>query len=125
MAFTPSNAGLAGTVTADITNNQPQRFEHGRLRFVMPAAAGNYTSPGGQIVQVDQSGAHDICHVAVDIPAGGSPTVTVSPSVTDVPDGGLAGRLFLAQNHPNPFNPATAWTTICPEADRRRWASMI
>ncbi len=116
VAFAPSNAGLAGTVTATITNNQPQRFEHGRLRFVMPAAGGNYAAAGGQIVQIDQSGPYDICHVAVDIPAGGSPTVTVSPSVTDVPDGGLASRLFLAQNHPNPFNPATEWDYYLPRS---------
>jgi len=106
-AFAPSNVGLSHTVTATVTNNQPQRFENGRLRFVMPGSGGNYTAVGGQILQVDQSGEFDVCRVAVDIPALGSVTVTVSPAVTDVPGSPGPGALFLAQNHPNPFNPLT------------------
>ncbi len=105
--YTPANAGLSGTVTARITNNQTERFEHGKLRFVMPAADGYYVATGGQIVQIDQSGDFDICHVAVDIPASGSQTVTVSPGVGDAPGAGPLADLRLDQNIPNPFNPAT------------------
>lgn len=103
--YSPSNAGLSSTVTGDITNTLPQQFQTGRLRFVMPAAGGQYTVTGGVLAQVDQSGPYDICHVDVDIPASGTLSVTVSQSVNAVPD--ASAGLFLAQNHPNPFNPAT------------------
>jgi len=105
--YAPANAGLASTVTAQITNNQPERFEHGKLRFVMPAAGGRYAATGGQIVQIDQSGDFDICHVAVDILAAGTQSVTVSPDVSSVPGAGPLADLRLDQNIPNPFNPAT------------------
>lgn len=116
VAYTPSNAGLSGTVTAVVTNAQPQRFENGRLRFVMPAAGGAYAAAGGTLVQVDQSGTYDVCFVAVDIPAAGSVTVTVSPDVSGVADGGVPGRASLAQNHPNPFNPVTVLEYSLPAA---------
>ena len=32
--FAPANIGLFDTLTAQITNNQTERFEHGKLRFV-------------------------------------------------------------------------------------------
>ncbi|MDX2475071.1 MAG: metallophosphoesterase, partial [Candidatus Krumholzibacteria bacterium] len=96
--YAPANAGISSTVTAQITNSQPLDFEHGRLRFVMPAAGGNYQATGGQIVQVDQSGPFDICHVAVNIAANGSQSVTVSPATNDVPGSGPGQGLHLAQN---------------------------
>ncbi|MEN8007892.1 MAG: metallophosphoesterase [Candidatus Krumholzibacteriota bacterium] len=105
--YTPANVGLSETVIAQITNNQTERFEHGRLRFVMPANGGHYVATGGQVVQIDQSGEHDVCHVAVDILASGTQTVTVSPDLSSVPGAGLLADLRLDQNIPNPFNPAT------------------
>jgi len=105
--FEPANVGLASIVTAQINNNQTERFEYGKLRFVMPAADGHYAATGGQIVQIDQSGDYDICHVAVDILAAGSQTVTVSPDLSDFPGAVSLADLRLDQNIPNPFNPAT------------------
>ena len=106
VAYGPSNAGLSSTVTATVTNNHPLGFDNGRLKFVMPDGGGNYVATGGSIVQVDQSGTFDVCHVAVDIPAGGTAVVTVELDVSPAPDL-PAGRFHLAQNHPNPFNPQT------------------
>lgn len=114
--FTPANNGYAGTVTAQVVNTQMQRFEQGRLRFVMPSAGGNYEVEGGQLVQVDQSGDFDICHVAVDIPAGAISTVTVSPAVSSVPGGSPNRAMTLGPNHPNPFNPSTELAYRLPDA---------
>jgi predicted MPP superfamily phosphohydrolase len=107
VAYTPPNAGLSSTVTAQVTNNQPLRFENGRLKFVMPSNNGKYVANGGQVVQIDQSGEHDVVYVAVDIPANGNTSVTVEPDLADVPGAGPGRGLFLAQNQPNPFNPST------------------
>ncbi len=105
--YLPSNTGTATNVTAQITNNQPQRFQHGQLRFVMPADGGPYVATGGQIMQVDTSGVFDVCYVAVDILADSSQDVTVSPDTNDVPNPANWGNLSLGKNEPNPFNPST------------------
>lgn len=106
VAYAPSNAGLSSTVTATVTNNHPLGFDNGRLKFVMPESGGSYKATGGTLVQVDQSGDFDVCHVAVDIPANSSAEVTVERELSPVP-GADVGRFRLAQNHPNPFNPMT------------------
>jgi len=73
----------------------------------MPANGGHHAATGGTVVQVDQSGLFDICHVEVDILAGGSQAVTVGNATTDVPGAVPGLALHLGQNHPNPFNPVT------------------
>ncbi len=112
--YLPSNTGAASTVTAQVTNNQPQRFERGQLRFVMPASGGAYTATGGEIKQVDTSGDFDVCYVAVDMLANSTLEVTVSPGLSDVPSPANWQDLRLGANEPNPFNPATKMEYTLP-----------
>jgi hypothetical protein len=93
--FSPANDGSHYSVTADITNNIDERFEHSRLRFVMPGGGGSVSVTGGTLTQVDDSGPFAVCYVAVDIPPLSSPAVTVmletdstSPEVTLLSPGG-------------------------------------
>jgi predicted MPP superfamily phosphohydrolase len=78
VAFSPANNGTNYSVTANITNNINQRFEHGQLRFVMPNEPGNISVTGGTLLQVDTSGLHAVCYVGVDILASSSRSVTVT-----------------------------------------------
>jgi hypothetical protein len=68
------------TNSVTITNDLPQRFYDGRLRFILPS--GKYRSvENGQILgQYDcMNGSRTAVLVKVDIPANGSITVTVAP----------------------------------------------
>ncbi|MFT5316226.1 MAG: hypothetical protein ACI9UK_002071, partial [Candidatus Krumholzibacteriia bacterium] len=111
-----NNEGLVNLETAQITNNQPQRFQQARLRFVMPKIGGMYLPVGGTLVQIDQSGDFDICYVEVDILPMSSQTVTVHGGTSGVPDASSASILRLGQNHPNPFNPATELDFYLPNS---------
>jgi predicted MPP superfamily phosphohydrolase len=92
VVFAPANSGAEYTVTATVTNNISQRFQHGRLRFVMPNEPGDFTVTGGTLLQVDTSGSHAICYVDVDIPASSSRsvTVTLTPAPNQAPAVALA-----------------------------------
>jgi 3',5'-cyclic AMP phosphodiesterase CpdA len=95
--YSPANDGTHYTVTADITNDIDERFEHGQLRFVMPNEAGTVDVTGGTLLQIDDSGTYAVYYVGVDIMPTSSRTVAVTldpgpsepPTVTvTAPDGG-------------------------------------
>jgi hypothetical protein len=85
--YSPANDGTNYTVTADITNNLAERFEHAQLRFVMPNEVGTVDVTGGTLLQIDYSGTYAIYYVWVDIPQTSSPTVivTLTPGPSDPP----------------------------------------
>ncbi len=76
--YSPANDGTHYTVTAEITNDIDERFEHGQLRFLMPNEPGTIDVTGGTLIQVDDSGPYAVCYVGVDILASSSPAVTVT-----------------------------------------------
>ncbi|MFH1313486.1 MAG: metallophosphoesterase [Candidatus Eisenbacteria bacterium] len=87
VAYSPANDGTNYTVTADITNDIDERFEHGQLRFVMPNEVGTVDVTGGALLQIDYSGLYAVYYVAVDILPTSSQTVTVTltPGSSDPP----------------------------------------
>ncbi len=98
VTYSPANDGTHNSVTAYITNDISERFEHGLIRFIMPNQPATFDVTGGTLLQTDDSGTHTVCYVGVDIQASSSPSVTITlnpagdtedPVVTVlIPDGG-------------------------------------
>jgi 3',5'-cyclic AMP phosphodiesterase CpdA len=78
VTYSPANDGTHSSVTANITNNLNQRFEHGLIRFIMPNEPGTYDVSGGTLVQTDVSGPYAVCYAGVDIAASSSQSVTMT-----------------------------------------------
>jgi hypothetical protein len=83
--YTPANDGTHSQVTAQITNNLEEQFEHAQLRFVMPKGT-DFQVAGGTLLQVDSSGSDAICYVGVDIQPTSVETVTVSAAPQAIMD---------------------------------------
>ncbi len=106
--YDTANDGGDAVVTARIENDHPERFEHGQLRFVMPAGAAIEVE-GGTLEQVDDSGPFAVCYVGVDIAASSEQEVTVRavPSDTGAEAGPIVGAVELSPGRPNPFRFST------------------
>jgi len=84
--YSPANDGTNSYVTAEITNNFNERFEHAQLLIRLPRPTGSIGVTGGTLVQVDDSDSIAVCYVEVDILPYSVQTVTVN-------QGALAGEL--------------------------------
>jgi hypothetical protein len=82
--FAPANDGTNYSVTATVTNNLGERFEHSLLRFVMPNECGTPEVTGGTLLQIDTSGPHAVWYVAADVPASSSVALTARLDGTDL-----------------------------------------
>jgi hypothetical protein len=76
--YSPSNDGTSMAVTAEITNNLWERFEHARIRVLMPKEPGNIDVTGGTLQQVDDSDSVAICYIGVDIEPFSVQQVTIT-----------------------------------------------
>jgi hypothetical protein len=115
----PANDGTYESVTAIVTNNLSERFEHGLLRFNMPNLPGNVQVSGGQIEQVDTSGPVAVYYVGADILPSATKNVILTVEITGVAgDGTLPAAPQLLPGHPNPFNPRTELSYVLPREGR-------
>lgn len=119
--YMPANDGTNMVVTAEITNNFTEGFEHAQLRFLMPKERGEYSVTGGSLFQVDDSDSIAVCYVDVDIAPTSFQIVTVTLDSSGVADDDPPLiRPWLGTNRPNPFGSGTFLRYGLPEADHGR-----
>jgi hypothetical protein len=76
--YSPSNDGTNVAVNAEITNNLWERFEHARIRILMPKESGEIDVTGGVLQQIDDSDSVVVCYIGVDIEPFSVKQVTVT-----------------------------------------------
>jgi len=76
--FLPANNGSHFKVSAQITNQFEQRFEHAQIRFAMPQDVSQAQITGGKLNQVYYSAEKAIYYIDVDIQPNSSHTVTIA-----------------------------------------------
>jgi hypothetical protein len=102
LLYDPANDGTHSEMAASVINNQTQTFEHGLIKFQVPAASMPYEVDNGTIVQTVVDGAVATCYVQVSLPASSTTSVTISPAPSTVPDEGGSTLTLLAPVAPNP-----------------------
>ena len=112
--YEPANDGTHSEVTAQITNEQSERFECAQLRFLMPDEPGDFEVENGIFLQVDRANDLAVCYVGVDLYANSNQTVTIRLESSDVDDDDDGRGIQLGQHHPNPFRPGTGITFTLP-----------
>ncbi|MBM3308191.1 MAG: metallophosphoesterase [Candidatus Eisenbacteria bacterium] len=110
--YDPANDGTAARVSATIVNEHPQAFEHGLVRFVVPADSVPYEAEGGALRQTVVEGATAVCSVGVPISASGIVTVSVRPGPRPEPP---VTEIALHAASPNPAAAAATVRFALPE----------
>jgi hypothetical protein len=106
IAFAPVNDGTSTEVTATVVNNVPESFEHGLVKFLVPAASMPYQVDAGEIFETIVEGSVATCYVEVNLPTFSTTTVTISPA-TGIPGEGEPALALLGPVSPNPTQSGT------------------
>ncbi len=99
--FDAPNDGTETEITATITNGQPEDFEHGRVKFYVPADSMPYDVDTGTITHSIVDGDVATYYVNVDIGAMSVTDVTISAD-TGVDEAPVAALQLVAPFSPNP-----------------------
>ena len=103
LEFDTANDGTSTEITANVVNNQPETFEHGLIKFRVPADSAPYEVDAGEITQTVIESGVAVCYVEIPMPAYSITTVTISPSGgTGVPGDGGSILALARPVWPNP-----------------------
>jgi hypothetical protein len=122
--FEPAADSTGYSMTARVTNNLSERFEHAMLRFVMPEACDSVKVEAGTLLRIEESDSVATYYVGVDILPASTQTVTITlDTTTTAQDTTLvATPLWLGPSHPNPFKRGTVLTFTLPRSGHGRLA---
>ena len=106
VSYDGANDGTSARVTATVSNENHESFEHALLRFRVPADSLPYAVSAGEITQTLVEGGVATCYVTFNIPFQNTTVVAIEPTGEGppLPDGSAA---LLRQNHPNPTRGGT------------------
>ena len=96
-----STSGRGPTLTATVTNEYGETWDHARLLFSMPVSDSGYVATGGTIAQVVPQGSTASVYVDYVLPAAGTATVSVTAAGPTHGAPGAAVRLDAV--NPNPY----------------------
>ncbi len=99
--FDGANDGTETDITATVINGHNESFEHGRVRFRVPAASMPYEVDGGTVTHSIVDGAVATYYVTVDIPSIGQAVVSISPE-TGVSEPPVPALALIRSCAPNP-----------------------
>ncbi len=99
--YDAANDGTQTEITATITNGQPEDFEHGRIKFHVPAASMPYEVDTGTITHSIVDGDVATYYVSLNITSMSVTDVTISAD-TGVGDVPVASLTLAAPATPNP-----------------------
>jgi hypothetical protein len=108
LVYSPANDGTQTEVMASVVNSQTQTFEHGLVKFLVPAASMPYEVDNGEIVQTIVEGPVATCYVRVSLAASSTTSVTISPAPSGIPDATGSMLTLLAPVFPNPTRSETS-----------------
>lgn len=102
LLYDAANDGTHDQMSASVINGQTQPFEHGLVKFRVPAASMPYEVDNGEIVQTIVDGAVATCYVRVSLPASSTTGLTISPAPSGAPDTAEPRLTLIAPVSPNP-----------------------
>jgi hypothetical protein len=106
IAFSPVNDGTATEVTATVVNNMPESFEHGLVKFLVPAASMPYGVSAGEVIETIVEGSVATYYVEVNLPTFTTTSITINPT-TGIPAGAEPALALLGPVSPNPTQSGT------------------
>lgn len=113
VTYTGPNDGSRTRLTANITNQFGEAWNHARLVFYLAGPDSHYVATNGTVVQVVRNGIVTVVYVDVVIPASGTLRVDLDPAGSaGAGDSSALSGLRLDPPAPNPFTPEHAFLSL-------------
>jgi len=108
VSYNMENNGSSDSLSVTISNQFPQSFENGLIKFKMPLSDYGYTIYNGELEQVKNNDTYAICYVKINILANNTKTVSIKKNVLEVTSVYDIKLNTISQNYPNPFYDSTS-----------------
>ncbi|MBN2829516.1 MAG: metallophosphoesterase [Candidatus Cloacimonetes bacterium] len=113
--YSPSNIGIADSVSATITNNYGIPFQDMRLKFIMPPGLYGYNVTGGTLLQIMRTPDQNTCYISVDVNGYANAQITVSTDYSNSNEDNSLTVLQSVKCYPNPFSEKVTVSIQCKD----------